>query len=124
MLKLIFISLSLCFIHSSFASTLPGWFEKRSKEVAIDQFIEVMNGYPELYKIKKVTTKVGRIDSGEEAVFVEIKFDDSKSCEGRVYSTQCVSAGSGDDIVLMCYMSLTDCLGDKIFNIGKQYFSR
>ncbi|MGZ3689238.1 MAG: hypothetical protein ACXWP5_04040 [Bdellovibrionota bacterium] len=73
---------------------------------AFDQFVEWMTRTSELYRISEVTTKLIKLDSGQDAVEVRINFDDSKGCRGRRHQTTCTPL---DENTMFCGDTLSDC---------------
>ena len=76
-----------------------------AKNAALDQFVETMKDGP-FYKITTTETSLVRLKSGHEAVEVQITFDDSRDCRGRVHVTVCEPL---DANTMFCGYALTNC---------------
>ena len=98
----------------AYSAELPDGFHESAKAVVIDNFFEIMKKYPVTYKVMNTAVTEKNFESGQEGVVVDINFEDSRSCMKRTFSGHCTPLESDGVIYVFCFLTLTDCLRDKI----------
>ena len=89
----------LLFTSSSVAvAAIPNWLKGATRTEAFNFLVEMMQDEP-FYKITNIQTTETILPSGQDAVEVIIKFNDSLGCNDRVVISTCSAL---DDSAMAC----------------------
>ena len=112
-MKPIWVTIVLAGAFASYAQgALPEADKRQVKLLSIDGFLDFMKLESEFYRITSVQVEDSKFESGQETARATVKFEDSKACKNRQYTTECADLGDA----LFCEFFGTNCRGEKIYS--------
>lgn len=106
-------------ISFSARASLPDWFEPSARRMVIDDFFGALKSDKSFYKVTNISIKNGKLTSGQEALFIDVTFDDSKGCSNRIFASQCTPITEGQNQYIGCFEELSDCYGKNLASVFK-----
>jgi hypothetical protein len=119
MKQLLWSILTLTVTLTGWASDLPEWSRRSTKNAAFDQLIEWMQEGP-FYRITSAEVSEIKFESGQDGIRARIYFDDSSGCKARYVDSDCTPVGDA----LLCFHTLTDCMPNQVLKSSKTLMSK